>query len=156
MGVFSCWSGMLDRPRPLPAPPRPADLEKPPLSLPEERVVSTASLPPEVVERVISFVQPVEQVTKYKVSTPGPKWFEANFLGDYTVTFRGSVRVGAKADVHVVIADKRTDGRCPFPTFQYAWDTEVTSIGENGVTLARGADMGKYTINRKVVFGRLM
>jgi hypothetical protein len=112
-------------------------------------------LPADVVERVIAFVTPIEQVTQYKVSTPGPKWFEADFVGDYTVKFKGSVRVGAKADVHVVIADKRTDGRCPFPTFQYAWDTEVTKINADGVTLARGAEKGPYTIDRKVVFGRL-
>jgi hypothetical protein len=57
--------------------------------------------------------------------------------------------------VHVIISDQRTDGRCPFPTFQYAWDTLVTEVSKEGVTLARGAEKGAYTINRKVVRGRL-
>jgi hypothetical protein len=57
--------------------------------------------------------------------------------------------------VHVVIADRRTDGRCPFPTFQYAWDTEVTSISAKGVTLARGSDKGVHTFSGTVVDGRL-
>jgi hypothetical protein len=185
MGVFSCWSGLLGQPAPKaesgfsPLSPSsssgsfgsewndPNDPE--PIfssGLPSGGKAGAAEeeegpLPEELVERILTYVPPIDQVTKYQVATPGPKWFEADFVGHYTVTFRGSVKVGGKADVHVVISDERTDGRCPFPTFQYAWGTEVIAVGPEGVTLARGAEKGGvnstvHTIKKKVVRGRLI
>jgi hypothetical protein len=113
-------------------------------------------LPPELVDVIIGFVPPVVQEARYKTAMVGPKGVDVSLFGNYTVTFEGDVFVGGKANVHLTITDERKDGLTKFPTFDYAWVTEVIAISDKkGVLLARGDDECSYAINQRVVCGRL-
>ena len=99
-------------------------------------------------------------MVRYKAATPLKKSldglpFDGNLKCTYSATFVGSVAVGVKATLTAVIVDTRKDGRCPFPPLQYVWDTKVIDVSDDGVTLARGAEKGLYTIKKQVVCGRL-
>jgi hypothetical protein len=127
-----------------------------PLLLPMKTAKSAEPLlPPELVDEIISFVPPVVQEARYKTVIAGPKGIDVSLFGNYTVTFKGDVCVGGKADVHLSVTDERKDGRTKFPTYEFSWVTEVIGISSRGVDLARGDDESSYTINHKVVLGRL-
>lgn len=116
------------------------------------------ALPPEIVERIIEFAPIIVQCVKYELIHPGPRWFEGSFRTLYRVDFPQGVWVGGCADVEAEFIDCTTDRtkRSPYPTLRYAWETKITAIDADGITIDRGSETQPYKISRKILHGRIL